>query len=184
MPGFLTAKSCLGALFVGIGPVEDLFFDELARRQRFERCSREVEIGFGRDGKELSFLLRKHAEVFVHIFQRDAVFELSFFLRNGFFLALKQFLRGLPPSTEVVFVKHDEVPIHRVEPFVPSFDISGRVAAQQILKGAKVDDRLVVVDFGGIAVGIAGEIVPAVKIDMGFEIGLPCVFHSRFEGQH
>jgi len=40
---------------------------------RFQGCSREVEIGFGRDGKELSFLLRKHAEVFVHMFQRDAV---------------------------------------------------------------------------------------------------------------
>jgi hypothetical protein len=25
--------------------------------------------------------------------------------------------------------------------------------------------------------------VPAVKIDMGFEIGLPCVFHRRLEGQ-
>jgi hypothetical protein len=96
-----------------------LFFNELARGQRLERCSRQVEIGFGRDGQELGFLLRKHAEVFVHIFQRGGVFELSLFLRNGLFLALKQFLRGLPPSAEVVFVKHHEVPIHGVQPFVP-----------------------------------------------------------------
>ena len=80
-------------------------------------------------------------------------------------------------------VKHHEVPIHRVQPLVARFDISGRVATEEVLKGSEVDDRLVVVDFGGIAVGIAGEIVPAVKIDMGFEIGLPCVFHRRLEGQ-
>jgi len=70
-----------------------------------------------------------------------------------------------------------------VEPFVPSFDISCLVSAQQILKRAEVDDRLVAVDFGRIAARIAGEILPAVKIDMGFEIALPRVFHRRLEGQ-
>src|ERR1017187_1816884 len=102
---------------------------------------------------------------------------------NGLFLALKQLLGGLPPSAKVVFVKHHEIPVHRVQPLVPRFYISGRVATEEVLKGAEVDDRLVVVDFGGIAVGIAGEIVPAFKVDMGFEIGLPCVFHRRLEGQ-
>ena len=40
------------------------------------------------------------------------------FLATSFFLALEQFLRGFPPSAEVVFVKYHEVPIHRVQPFV------------------------------------------------------------------
>src|SRR6266849_6844345 len=53
----------------------------------------------------------KHCEVFVHIFECGYVFELL--LRNGVFLAFEQFLRSLPPSAEVVFVKHHEVPIHR-----------------------------------------------------------------------
>ena len=78
-----------------------------------------------------------NAEVFVHIFQHGGVFELSFFLRNRFFLALKEFLRGLPPSAEVVFVKHHEIPVHLVcKPFVLGLDVPRRVAAKQILEGA------------------------------------------------
>jgi hypothetical protein len=34
LAGVLGGELFLGALFVGVGPVEDLFFDELARRQR------------------------------------------------------------------------------------------------------------------------------------------------------
>ena len=41
LAGVLDGEVFLGALFVGIGPVEDLFFNKLARRQRSERCSGE-----------------------------------------------------------------------------------------------------------------------------------------------
>jgi hypothetical protein len=56
--GILGGKIFLGALFVGVGPIEDLFFDELACGQGLEWCAGEVEIGFGRDREELDFLFR------------------------------------------------------------------------------------------------------------------------------
>jgi hypothetical protein len=90
-----SSKSFLGALFVGICPVEDLFFDELACGQRPKWCAGEVEIGFGRDREEFDLLFRKHCEVFVHILEVGDVFELL--LRDGFFLTLKQFLRRISP---------------------------------------------------------------------------------------
>ena len=57
----------LGALFVRVGPVEDLFFDELACGQRLKRCAGKIEICLGRDGEEFYFLLREHGKVFVHV---------------------------------------------------------------------------------------------------------------------
>jgi hypothetical protein len=41
----------LGALLVGVGPVENLLLDELARGQRLERRAGEVEVGLGGDGR-------------------------------------------------------------------------------------------------------------------------------------
>jgi len=39
-----------GALFVGVGPVENLLFDELARGEGAERCARQIEVGVGGNG--------------------------------------------------------------------------------------------------------------------------------------
>ena len=146
LAGVLGGELFLGALLVGVGPVEDLLFDELARGQRLERRAGEVEVGLGRDGQELGLLLREHAEVFVHILQPGGVFELGLLLGDRLFLALEQFLRGLAPRAEVVFVEDHEIPIHRVQPFVLGLDVPRRVAAQQILEGAEIDDRLLAVD--------------------------------------
>jgi hypothetical protein len=43
-----------------------------------------------------------------------------------------------------------------MQPFVLRLDVSRRVAPEDVLKGAEIDNRLVVVDFGGIAVGTSG----------------------------
>ncbi len=84
----------------------------------------------------------------------------------------------------MVFIKHDQVPVHRVQPLVPRFDISRLVTSKQVLKRAEIDHGFVVGDLCRVAARAAGEIVPSVKINMGFEIGLPCVFHRRLESQH
>ena len=185
LAGVLGGELFLGALLVGVGPVEDLLLDELARGQRLERRAGEVEVRLGRDGQELGLLLRKHAEVFVHIFQAGGVFELGLLLRDRLFLALEQFLRGLPPRAEVVFVEHHEVPLHLVQPFVLRLDVSRRVAAEQVLEGAEIDDRLLADrSCVGIAVGVAREVLPAVEVHMGFEVRLPRILDRGLEGHH
>jgi hypothetical protein len=135
-------RSLLGTLLVGVGPVEDLLLDELARRQRLERRAGEVEVGLGGDGQELGFLFREHGQVLVHVLQPACVFELGFLFRDSLFLALEQFLGRLAPRAEVVFVEHHEVPVHRVQPLVLGLDVAGRIAAEQVLERAEVDERL------------------------------------------
>ena len=180
----LRRECLLGALLVSVGPVEDLLLDKLARGQRPERRAREVEVRLGGDRQELDLLLREFAEVFVHIFQAAAVLELGLLLRDRVLLALEQFLRGLAPCAEVVFVEHHEVPLDLVEPFVLRLDVARRVAAEQVLKGAEIDYRLLGVDLGRIAIGVARKVLPPVEIHMGFEVCLPRIFDGGFEGHH
>ena len=142
LAGVLRGELLLGALLVGVRPVEDLFLDELARGQRLERRAGEVEVRLGRDGQELGLLLREHAEVLVHLLQAGGVFELGLLLGDRLLLALEQLLRGVAPRAEVVFVEHHEVPLHLVEPFVLRLDVPRRIAAEQVLEGAEIDDRL------------------------------------------
>ena len=142
LAGVLRRELLLGALLVGVGPVENLLLDELARGQRLERRAGEVEVGLGRDGQELGFLFREFAEVFVHILQAGGVFELGLLLGDRLFLALEQFLGGVAPCAEVVFVEHHQVPLHLVKPFVLGLDVSRRVAAEQILERTEIDERL------------------------------------------
>ena len=161
LAGVLGRERLLGTLLVGIGPIEDLLFNELAGGQRLERRAGEVEIGLGRDGEELCLLLPQDSEVLVHLLQPHGVFKLG--LRLGILLALKQLPRGVAPRAEVVFVEHHEVPIDRVEPFVPGFDVTRRVAAEQVLEGAEVDDRLPGIDLRRIAAGELREVLPTVR---------------------
>ena len=181
--GVLGRELLLGALLVGVGPVEDLLLDELARGQRLERRAGEVEVGLGRDGQELGLLLREHAEVLVHLLQAGGVFELGLLLGDRLFLALEQFLGGVAPRAEVVFVEDDEVPVHRVQPFVLGLDVARRIAAEQVLKGAEIDDRLLV-DLRRIAAGVAREVLPAVEVHVGFEVRLPRILDGGLEGHH
>jgi hypothetical protein len=116
-------------------------------------CAGKVKVGLGRDGQELSFFFRKNTEVFVHIFQPSGIFQLSFLFKDRLIFAFKQFFGGLTPSAKVVFVEDDEVPIHFVQPFVFGLDVACRVVAQQVLKGAKIDDRLLAVDLRWVRAG-------------------------------
>ena len=138
----LRGELLLGALLVGVGPVEDLLLDELARGQRPERRAGEVEVRLGGDRQELGLLLRELAEVFVHVLQVGGVLELGLLLGDRLVLALEQFLRGVAPRAEVVLVEDDEIPVDVVEPFVLRLDVPRRVAAEQVLEGAEVDERL------------------------------------------
>ena len=54
LAGVLRGELFLGALLVGVRPVEDLLFDELARGQRLERRAGEIEVRPRRDGQELA----------------------------------------------------------------------------------------------------------------------------------
>jgi hypothetical protein len=101
-----SSKSFLGALFVGICPVEDLFFDELVCGQRPEWCAGEVELGFGRDREEFDLLFRKHCEVFVHILEVGTYLS-SFFATASSSPSNSSF--AVSRHAEVVFVKYHEV---------------------------------------------------------------------------
>ncbi|OQA29695.1 MAG: hypothetical protein BWY59_00135 [Verrucomicrobia bacterium ADurb.Bin345] len=177
-------KGLLGSLLIGVRPVEDLLLDKLAGRERLEWRTGEVEIRLGGDGEKLGLRLREDAEVLVHVFQAGGILELLLLLGDRLLFALEQFLRRLAPGAEVVLVENDQVPFHRVEPLVLRLDVAGVVATEQILEGAEIDERLPCGDFARVAVGIARQVLPAVEIDVGFEIRLPRVLHGGLEGDH
>ena len=71
-----------------------------------------------------------------------------------------------------------------MEPLVLRLDVARRVAAEQVLEGAEIDDRLLAVDLRRVAAGVAGEVLPAVEVHVGFEVGLPRILHGGLEGHH
>ena len=80
------------------------------------------------------------------------------------------------PGSEVVLVEDDEVPAELGEPFASGLEVSGGVAPEQILERAEIDERPVRVGIGGIFAVSAGQVLPAVEIDMRFKVGFPGVF--------
>ncbi len=142
LAGILGGELFFGALLVGVGPVENLFFDELAGGQRLERRAGKIQVSLGGDGQKLGFLFGQNREVFVHVFQAGGVFELRLFFGDRLLFTLEQFLGGLAPCAEVIFVEHDQIPLHLVQPLVIWLDVSGVVAAQQVLKRSEIDQRL------------------------------------------
>src|SRR3546814_12513972 len=56
----------LGALLVGVGPVENLLLDELAGSERLERRAREIEIGARRDRTKQVQILFGNVQLVVH----------------------------------------------------------------------------------------------------------------------
>jgi len=66
-------------------------------------------------------------------------------------LAFEQFLCGVAPRPEVVFVEHHKIPINRVQPLVLGLDVASRVVAEQVLKRTEVDNRLLAVNLRWIA---------------------------------
>ena len=132
-------------------------------------------------GRNVALLLRKFSEVLVDILKAGGVLELGLLLGDGVVLALEQLLCGVAPSPEVVLVEDNEIPVDDMKPLVLGLDVAGAVAAKQVLERAEVDDGLLGVDLRRVAPGGAREILPAIEIRMGLEIGLPRVFDRGFE---
>jgi hypothetical protein len=71
-----------------------------------------------------------------------------------------------------------------VEPFVLGLDVPRRIAAEKVLEGPEIDDRLPRINRRRIAVGVAREVLPAIKVHMGLNVRLPRIFHGRLEGHY
>ena len=112
----------LGALLVGVGPVEDLLLDELARRERLERGSRQVQVGAGGDWQEVVLVVAELVEFLVEGHEAVVVLGGQLLLLDLLVLALEQLFSGLSPSAEVVLVEDDEVPVGGVDPLVLRLD--------------------------------------------------------------
>jgi hypothetical protein len=67
-----------GALFVGVGPVEDLLFDEFAGGQGAKGGAGEVEVVVGGDGEDLFVVVVQGfalgGAAFLFVFAREEVF--------------------------------------------------------------------------------------------------------------
>mmetsp|Transcript_15294 Transcript_15294/g.36314 ORF Transcript_15294/g.36314 Transcript_15294/m.36314 type:complete len:427 (+) Transcript_15294:4013-5293(+) len=174
----------LGALFIGVGPVEDLFLDEFTGRQSLEGRARQVQVRPSGDRQKLIFPFGENVQVFVDAVQLTRVFELGLILGYAFVFALEQFLGRFTPGAKMVFVEHHQVPVHRVQPFVAGLDVAHRIAAQHVLERPEVDDRLVLVDLRRVAARVARQVLPAIEIDMVLQVGLPGILHRRLKRQH
>ncbi|OQA22734.1 MAG: hypothetical protein BWY63_00661 [Chloroflexi bacterium ADurb.Bin360] len=159
-----------GALLIGIGPVEDLFLDELPGGDGAEGRAGEVEVGVGGDGHDL----------FIEILQAHTLAKLDFFLALGF----EELFGVLAPGAVVVFIQDDAIPVGGVDPFVFSLDTAGAaVPAEIILEGAEADDGAPLIR---LLVGetARGDELPTRKIHVLLEVGFPGVLDCRFEGEH
>ena len=127
----LVCELFLGSLFIGVRPVEDLLFDELACGQRPEWCAREVEVGLGGDREERALWFRQLGEVLIDLFQAGRVLEPRLFLGDSVVLALEQLLCCLAPRAEVVLIEDDKVTVDGVEPFVLRLDVAESVSTEE-----------------------------------------------------
>ena len=154
----------LGALLVGVGPVEDLLLDELAGREGLEWGAGEVEVGLGGDREELGLGFAELVKLLVEAFEVRVELCLQLLLGLSVVLALEEFLGAVTPSTEVILVENDQIPIGLVKPGVLGLDVAGLVPAQQVLKRPEVDQRPPFVGRGRIGSGCLGEVLPAVEV--------------------
>src|SRR3546814_16051155 len=92
----------LGALLVGVGPVENLLLDELAGSERLERRAREIEIGERRDRQKQVLILSEHVKLVVHLVEHARIFALSIVLGDCSILSLDQFLGGVAPGVAII----------------------------------------------------------------------------------
>ena len=64
-----------------------------------------------------------------------------------------------------------------MNPFVSGFDVSEIVPAEQVLEGAKIDERLLPAYIRRVEIRVAREILPTFEVDVGFEIRLPRILY-------
>ena len=119
----------LGALLVGVGPVEDLLLDELTGGQRLERGARQVQVRLGGDRQELRLILSQHVEFLVEPLEVGVELGLELLLGLGLVFPLEQLFGAVAPRPEVVLVKHHQVPVRLVQPRVLGLDVAGLVSA-------------------------------------------------------
>ena len=58
------------------------------------------------------------------------------------------------------------------------------ILAEQVLKRTKEDEGSFFVDVFGVSPGRSRKVLPAVEVDMRFEVGFPSVFDCGFESDH
>ena len=175
----------LGALLIGVGPVEDLLLDKLTGCQRLEWRARQVQVGAGGDRQEVVLVVAEFVKLLVESHEAVVVLRGQFLLLDFLVLALEQLLGGLSPRTEVVFIEDDEVPVGGVDPLVLRLDEAGLpVAPEQVLERTEVDQRSRLVGIVWAAPGGRGEVLPAVEVGVRLQVGLPGVLHCGLEGDH
>jgi hypothetical protein len=175
----------LGALLVGVGPVEDLLLDELTGCQRLERRARQVQVGAGSDRQEVVLVVAELVKLLVEGHEAVVVLGGQFLLLDLLVLTLEQLLGRLSPGTEVVLVEDHEVPVGGVDPLVLRLDEPGLpVSPEQVLERTEVDQRPSLVRLIRATPGSRGEVLPAVEVGVRLQVGLPGVLHGGLEGHH
>ena len=71
-----------------------------------------------------------------------------------------------------------------MEPFVLGLDVARRVAAEQVLEGTEIDERLPGIDLRRIAAGVARRYCQPSKSTCDFQVRLPRILDGGFEGHH
>ena len=174
----------LGALLVGISPVEDLIFDEFARIDGAERRTREKQIIACCNGQK-GFI------VGVSRFFHTVFFGIEIG-RLLFVRIFKEFPCILTPRAEMILVKNHQIPIGGMDEFVFCLDTARFIRPEQILKRAEYHNRTGLVRHFILTVYVhvahmcvlVGDKLPTVKVYMDHQILAPCRLNCRFEGQH
>lgn len=133
VPPVLSLPTFLGALLIGIRPVEDMLLDELTIDDGPERRARQEQVRARGDRQEIRITL---LEALIDEL-RDGIHVVVLL---AFVLFLEQFTGTVTPSTEMIFIEDDQIPAHRVHPLVARLDATGLVLAQKILERTETHD--------------------------------------------
>ena len=175
----------LRPLLVRVGPVVNLFLDELARADGPKGCARQVEVGTG--GERHQFLVVEFTAVqflavgsilrhqFAHLHRTSQLLHV---------LLVVEVLGMLAPCAIVILVQHDAVPLHLLNPLVGRLDATSRIASQHILEGSKAHEGLSFVHPIELRILPFLAELPALKVPMRQQVLLPCCLHRRLEGEH
>ena len=155
-----------------------MVLDELAGVDRPERRSRKIEIAHGRN-RQPRLVQPFPTPLFAFAF--DFVF-----------FHLKQLLRTVLPSAEVILIKDDEIPVDLMHPLVRRLDAARlAIVAEEILKRPETDNGLLLVRLRILLVSgrIAGTLtaadeLPALEVHMRHQILAPRRLDGRLECQH
>ena len=148
-------------LLVRIGPVINLFLNELTGVQSTERRARQIQV-----------ILRRNREPRFIIGIAGIVFRKVFFIRV--FIRFEQLLRIVLPCTKMILIKNDEIPVGHMHPLIIRLNTACiLVHTKEILERTEADDRPVLISTLILLIirkiprlRRTGDKLPAVKIDM------------------